>query len=81
MLAPRVVVVVPALNEAPVIAHVVRDLLSLNSPERRAISEVLVCDNGSTDGTADRACEAGAKVVFASKRGYGAACFRLFSMN
>jgi glycosyltransferase involved in cell wall biosynthesis len=72
--APRVVVVVPALNEAPVIGLVVRDLLSLNSPKRRVISEVLVCDNGSTDGTADCAREAGAMVVFATKRGYGAAC-------
>jgi glycosyltransferase involved in cell wall biosynthesis len=73
-LAPRVIVVVPALNEAPVIAHVVRDLLSLNSHEHRVISEVLVCDNGSTDGTADRARDAGAMVVYAPKRGYGAAC-------
>jgi glycosyltransferase involved in cell wall biosynthesis len=73
-LAPRVVVVVPALNEAPVIAHVVRDLLSINSSAGRVISEVLVCDNGSTDGTADRAREAGAIVVSAPKRGYGAAC-------
>jgi glycosyltransferase involved in cell wall biosynthesis len=74
VLAPRVVVVVPALNEAPVIAQVVCDLLLINSPERRVIIEVLVCDNGSTDGTADRAREAGAMVVFAAKRGYGAAC-------
>lgn len=74
MLAPRVVVVVPALNEAPVIAHVVRDLLSLNSPALSLIYDVLVCDNGSTDGTADYAREAGATVVFAPKRGYGAAC-------
>ena len=74
MSAPLVVVVVPALNEAPVIAHVVRDLLSLNSPEYCVISTVLVCDNGSTDGTADRAREVGATVVFAAKRGYGAAC-------
>ena len=47
-LAPRVVVVVPALNEAPVIAHVVCDLLSLNSPARRVISDVLVCDNSGS---------------------------------
>ena len=72
--APAVVVVVPALNEAPVIGHVVHDLLSLNSPGRCVIHGVLVCDNGSTDGTADRAREAGATVVFAPKRGYGAAC-------
>jgi len=69
-----VVVVVPALNEAPVIAHVVRDLLSLNSAARRVIGDVLVCDNGSTDGTADQARAAGATVVFAARRGYGAAC-------
>ncbi len=73
-LAPHVVVVVPALNEAPAIAQVVRDLLSLNLPAHRIIDSVLVCDNGSTDGTADRAREAGAVVVPAPKRGYGAAC-------
>ncbi len=72
--APRVIVVVPALNEAPVIAQVVRDFLSLNSSGRCVIHGVLVCDNGSTDGTADRAREAGAIVVPAPIRGYGAAC-------
>ncbi len=74
VLAPRVVVVVPALNEAPVIAQVVRDLLSLNSSALCLIYDVLVCDNGSTDGTADYAREAGATVVYAPQRGYGAAC-------
>ncbi len=38
------------------------------------IHEVIVVDNGSTDGTAKQASLAGARVIFESRRGYGAAC-------
>src|SRR5690606_29893768 len=38
--------------------------------------EVVVCDNGSTDGSAEEAARAGARVVTQSIRGYGAACLR-----
>jgi glycosyltransferase involved in cell wall biosynthesis len=72
--APIVVVVVPALNEAPVIAQVVRDLLALRHGSAPVIDRVLVCDNGSTDDTARLALSAGAIVVPAPRRGYGAAC-------
>ncbi len=74
---PTVVVVVPALNEALIIGKVVADLLSVlavNNGEQRLIKRVLVCDNGSTDGTGARAREAGATVLPAPQRGYGAAC-------
>jgi glycosyltransferase involved in cell wall biosynthesis len=37
---------------------------------------VIVADNGSTDGTARVAREAGATVVYEQERGYGAACLR-----
>ena len=72
---PRVSVVIPALNEAESIGTVVRSVLE----ETRAggpcdaIAECIVVDNGSTDGTADVARSAGARVV-TSPRGYGAAC-------
>ncbi len=60
-------VVIPALNEAEVIAAVVRDL------PWDLIHECVVVDNGSTDATAAEALSAGARVV-TSSRGYGRAC-------
>jgi glycosyltransferase involved in cell wall biosynthesis len=64
----NVSVVIPALNEEEPIANVVRESLATNIP-----SEVIVVDNGSNDRTAERAGEAGARVVTAP-RGYGRAC-------
>ena len=61
-------VIIPALNEEEPIAGVVRECFTTGVPE-----EVIVVDNGSTDRTADRAREAGARVVTAP-RGYGRAC-------
>jgi glycosyltransferase involved in cell wall biosynthesis len=61
-------VIIPALNEEQPIAGVVRECLSTGVPH-----EVIVVDNGSTDCTAERAREAGARVVTAP-RGYGRAC-------
>lgn len=64
----NVSVVIPALNEEEPIAGVVRECLATGIPR-----EVIVVDNGSTDRTAARASEAGARVVPAP-RGYGRAC-------
>jgi len=41
-----------------------------------SISEIIVVDNASTDGTAEAAANAGARVVSEPRRGYGAACLR-----
>lgn len=68
MQRPRISVVIPALNEAEPIAEVVRAV-----PGAWA-DEVIVVDNGSTDRTAARAQEAGARVVSEPRRGYGRAC-------
>lgn len=43
---------------------------------RPPVTRVVVCDNGSTDATADVARAAGAEVVHEPRRGYGAACLR-----
>jgi glycosyltransferase involved in cell wall biosynthesis len=60
-------VIIPALNECESIGQVVASM-----PWER-IAECIVVDNGSTDGTADVAAAAGARVI-QSPRGYGAAC-------
>ncbi len=60
--------VIPALNEADAIAGVVRGV------REAGVTEVIVVDNGSDDGTGARAREAGARVVREPKRGYGRAC-------
>ncbi len=53
-----VAVVIPAYNEAPRIAEVVRAGLGAKEPRR-----VVVVDDGSTDGTTDAARQAGAEVL------------------
>ncbi len=67
-------VIIPALNEASCLADVVTDCLAHRSADDKM--RVVVCDNGSTDGTAAAAQQAGAEVVHESHRGYGAACLR-----
>ena len=64
----NVSVIIPALNEEEPIAGVVRECLATGLPD-----DLIVVDNGSTDRTAQRAREAGARVVTAP-RGYGRAC-------
>ena len=67
MSTPRIVVVIPALDEEPAIGDVVRSIPP-------AVHEVIVVDNGSRDRTAEVARAAGATVVAEPRRGYGQAC-------
>ncbi len=62
-------VVIPTYNEARAIGEVVRGI------PRNKVREVIVVDNESTDGTAQRAAAAGARVIHESRRGYGSACW------
>jgi poly-beta-1,6-N-acetyl-D-glucosamine synthase len=64
---PDVSLVVAAYNEGPVIADKVRNALSLDYPRDKL--EVLVSVDGATDGTAERARQAGADVVLENPRG------------
>ena len=76
-----VAVVIPALNEEQSIERVVgglRDLQDTNTCQP-LIDDIVVCDNGSTDATALLAKQAGARVVFESEPGYGAACLAAIS--
>jgi len=65
-------VVIPCLNEAETIAECVsraRAALDAN----QLSGEVIVVDNGSTDGSGELARSAGARVVDEPRRGYGSA--------
>jgi len=62
--------VIPALNEAASIGLVLQAL------PPGLIRRVVVCDNGSSDGTTKAAEAAGAFVVRETRRGYGAACLK-----
>ncbi len=73
--AVEVSVVIPCRNEAATIAGCVRDAVTVMADAGYA-GEVVVCDNGSTDGSAEAAAAAGAMVVRQPIRGYGAACLR-----
>ena len=68
---PRIVAVIPALDEAPSIARVVETLRDQRTTE---LHRVIVVDNGSNDGTGDIARRSGAHVVREERRGYGYAC-------
>ena len=63
----KICVIIPALNEAPAIANVVKSI-----PE--FVDRIIVVDNGSTDGTGAIAAAAGAKVVYVKESGYGRSC-------
>jgi glycosyltransferase involved in cell wall biosynthesis len=63
----KITVVIPALNEEKAIARVIEEVPGY-------VKEVIVVDNGSTDGTGEKAKKAGAKVVYEGRKGYGYAC-------
>jgi hypothetical protein len=65
--APRIAVVIPALDEEEAIGAVVAEIPAI-------VDDVIVVDNGSRDRTAEAARAAGARVVSEPRRGYGHAC-------
>jgi len=77
-LAPLVSVVIPCLNEAESIGRCVREA-HLVLAQARIPGEVVVADNGSTDGSGELARLAGARVVHQPRRGYGNACLAGFA--
>ncbi|MCO8124208.1 glycosyltransferase family 2 protein [Stieleria sp. TO1_6] len=65
-------VVMPCLNEADTVAICVEK--AVRAMRQAGISgEVVVADNGSTDGSQDLAIQQGARIVDVAQRGYGAA--------
>jgi glycosyltransferase involved in cell wall biosynthesis len=77
---PTVDVLIPALDEERSLPLVLAGLAPLMrppgppDPPQPLVRRVVVADNGSRDGTARVAREAGAVVVAAPRRGYGSAC-------
>jgi glycosyltransferase involved in cell wall biosynthesis len=69
---PGVTVVIPCLNECTTIAEAIMQAKAAFAHWPGGV-EVVVADNGSTDGSAELARAMGARVVAALERGYGAA--------
>ena len=66
----RVSVIIPTRNEASAIRRVLADLPA------DLVTEVLVVDSNSTDGTPEIAAKMGARVVHEPHGGYGRACLK-----
>jgi glycosyltransferase involved in cell wall biosynthesis len=64
----RASVVIPVFNERESLPLVVADI------PRELVSEIVVVDNGSTDGTGSIAAGLPVRVVREERRGYGSAC-------
>lgn len=67
---PKIVVIIPAVNEEGSIGKVVGEI------PKDLVSDVLVCNNGSTDATKEVALAAGAIVLDEPRKGYGWACLK-----
>ena len=71
----HITAVLPARDEALVIGQVLTDLQAQKAPDGSSlIAQIIVCDNGSSDSTAEIAEQMGVKVVYQSSPGYGIAC-------
>lgn len=67
---PVIDIIIPAFNEESSIGLVLGDI------PKGIVREVLVCNNASTDKTAEVAKNAGATVLNETRKGYGSACLR-----
>ena len=73
---PDVTIVMPCLNELDSLPHCIGnalEALARMSSELGLSGEIVIADNGSTDGSQALATELGARVVPVSEKGYGAA--------
>ena len=73
---PDVTIVMPCLNEIQSLPHCIAnalDALALLRTRLGMSGEIVIADNGSTDGSQALATELGARVVPVAERGYGAA--------
>lgn len=69
-LRPRIDVIIPAYNESASLPSVLADI------PRDWVREIVVCNNASTDNTAEVARSCGATVLDQPRKGYGSACLK-----
>jgi len=69
---PELTVLMPCLNESQTLARCI-EKAQLFFAEASVHGEVLIADNGSTDGSQQIALDTGARLVHVARRGYGAA--------
>lgn len=74
----KISIVIPALNEEGIVGKTVKSVPIKELEEKGFETEIVVVNNASTDNTAEEASEAGARVVYETKRGYGNAYLRGF---
>ena len=69
---PKIIidVLIPAFNEENAVSQVIADIPT------DLVRHIIVCNNGSNDGTKSRALATGAIVVDENEKGYGAACLK-----
>jgi glycosyltransferase involved in cell wall biosynthesis len=70
----KIVLIIPALDEERAIGHV------LSEVPRDLFAQIIVGNNGSSDGTTEIAERHGATVVNEPRRGYGSACLRAMAV-
>lgn len=70
--AEEIVCIIPTLNESSTVDEVIRRA-------QRFVQRVIVVDGHSEDGTLEKACDAGAQVVFQDGKGKGMAIRTVFS--
>lgn len=69
---PEVTILMPCLNESESLAFCIREAQAFIR-EMNIAAEILVADNGSTDGSREIAEKCGVRVTDVAKRGYGSA--------
>lgn len=75
---PLVSVVLPCLNEEAAIGACLKKILATFA-QAHLDGEIIVCDNGSTDGSVAIAESMGGRVVHQPERGYGNAYLKGFA--
>lgn len=70
--AVELTIIMPCLNEAETLETCIRKARRFLA-DNDVVGEVVICDNGSTDGSQEIARNAGARVIDVPVRGYGAA--------
>ena len=65
-------ILMPCLNEAETLQACIQDAQEFLR-DSQIVGEILIADNGSTDGSRDIASRLGARVISVERRGYGSA--------